>query len=245
VAIMQGFDQLPAEASKYLAVTISQEQNAVLSKYADLVVEWNKKFNLTAIRDPEEIRIKHFLDSLSCVLAIGDEPVPSLIDIGTGAGFPGLPLKILYPETQLTLVESVVKKTHFLSHTVQELDLNRVEVVTARAEIVGYQARHREKYDWAVARAVANLPVLCEYLLPLVKVGGYILAQKGESALLELQEAQYAIKLLGGRHEKTIPVRLPGIPEERYLLVIQKTSLTPEKYPRREGIPAKRPLLEN
>jgi 16S rRNA (guanine527-N7)-methyltransferase len=245
MAIMQGFDKLPAEAKKHLGISISHEQNTKLSKYADLLVEWNQKINLTAIRGIEEIRIKHFLDALSCVLAFGDTPASSLIDLGTGAGFPGLPLKILYPEIRLTLVESVAKKTQFLSHIVQELDLNQVQVVNARAEIVGQQAPYREQYDWAVARAVANLPVLSEYMLPLVKIGGTMLAQKGKSAAAELLEARYAIEILGGQHINTIPVNLPGLPEERYLVVIQKVNPTPEKYPRREGMPSKRPLMDN
>jgi 16S rRNA (guanine527-N7)-methyltransferase len=140
------------------------------------------------------------------------------------------------------LVESVSKKTNFLSLVVQELGLNQVEVLDARAEIIGQQPAHRDSYDWAVARAVAALPVLSEYLLPLIRLGGFMLAQKGQSAKVELHQSQTALEILGGRHVETIKVDLPGLPQERYLLVIEKISPTPAKYPRREGMPAKRPL---
>jgi len=239
---MQGFDHLSTDASKFLDLSLSQDQVDALNRYADLLDQWNQKINLTAIREPEEIRIKHFLDSLSCTLAIKDRPHASLIDVGTGAGFPGLPLKVLYPELQLTLVESVAKKAQFLNQVVQDLRLKQVKIVNARAETVGQQGDHRQRYDWAVARAVASLPVLCEYLLPLVRVGGYMLAQKGESAAAELDEALYAIQVLGGRHLETIPVSLTNLAEERFLIVIEKIAQSPENYPRRVGMPAKRPL---
>ena len=239
---MQNFEMLRSEARQYLGLSVSPDQAQLLRRYADLLAEWNQKINLTAIRTTEDIRIKHFLDSLSCLLAIEGRSISRLIDVGTGAGFPGLPIKVLLPEIHLTLVESVAKKTKFLTHVVQELDLNGVEVINARAEVIGRKTAHREKYDWAVARAVANLPVLCEYLLPLVKIGGYMLAQKGESTPAELEQAQPSLELLGGRFSERIPVELPGVPQERSLVVIQKTSPTPEKYPRRDGVPSKRPI---
>ncbi len=170
-----------------------------LKVYEHELVEWSGKFNLTAIRDEEGIQVKHFLDSMSCVLAWQGNPPESLIDIGTGAGFPGLVLKILYPDLQLTLVESVGKKANFCRHVVEQLHMKKVETITARAEEVGQMPMHREKYDWAVARAVANLPVLVEYLLPLVKPGGAALAQKGGTGPNEAVKAEGAIKILGGR----------------------------------------------
>ena len=239
---MIGFDLLAQETEQYLALSLSEDQIKSLSRFADLLMDWNQKISLTAIRSPEDIRVKHILDSLSCCLAIEGKPIGRMIDIGTGAGFPGIPLKILYPEMQLSLVESVNKKTQFLSHVVQELGLSEVEVFSERAEIIGQMPAHRESYNWATARAVAGLPILCEYLLPLVKTGGYMLAQKGDTAPTELAEAQSAVDLLGGEVISSIPVQLPGIDAERNLIVIKKLRPTPEKYPRRAGMPAKRPI---
>jgi 16S rRNA (guanine527-N7)-methyltransferase len=165
-----------------------------------------------------------------------------MIDVGTGAGFPGIPLKIIYPNMQLTLVESVGKKVAFCKHIVTLLSLENVEVVHARAEEIGQQAGYREKYDWAVARAVAQLNVLSEYLLPLVKVGGMALAQKGESGPAEAQSAEKAMKLLGGKLKQLIPVNLPGVADDRYLVLMDKDAATPPKYPRKPGIATKTPL---
>ena len=203
---------------------------------------WNEKFNLTAIRDSEGIRTKHFLDSLTAFSEIGLPFSGKIIDIGTGAGFPGIPIKIVAPHARLTLVESVGKKAQFCQHMVEVLGLENVEVRTSRAEDLGMPGRHREKYDWAVARAVASMPVLAEYLLPLVKVGGVILAQKGESAHVEVQSAQNAIRVLGGKLGRISQVTLPGVVDERFLVVIEKQAATPSQYPRRAGIPAKKPL---
>lgn len=206
------------------------------------LLAWNDKFNLTAIRDTEGIRTKHFLDSFSCVLAWKENPPKRLIDVGTGAGFPGIPLKILYPYMELTLVESVGKKSNFCRHAIEILKLETVEVITARAEEVGQIPGRRESYDWAVARAVANLPVLSEYLLPLVKVGGRMLAQKGHSGPAEAHNAENAFRLLGGQMRSLLPVTLPGVAEERYLVVVDKVAATPPQYPRKPGFPAKSPL---
>ena len=233
---------LHTEAEQLLGISLSNEQLNAFSLFARELAEWNQRINLTAIRDPEDVRRKHFLDSLSCALAMRDSQTARVIDVGTGAGFPGLPLKILFPEMNLTLVESVAKKTSFLSHIVKELNLEGVEVITSRAEKVGQDPDHRDKYDWAAARAVGRMPVLAEYLLPLVRVGGFALAQTGEGAEREAEDADKAIGVLGGRLEDVIPVEIPGIDEQRYLVVIEKVVPTPEKYPRREGIPSKRPL---
>jgi 16S rRNA (guanine527-N7)-methyltransferase len=165
-----------------------------------------------------------------------------VIDVGTGAGFPGLPLKIICPAINMTLVESVGKKTAFCEHITQTTNLQQVDVLQERAETIASQMEMREKYDWAIARAVAAMPILVEYLLPLIRVGGYALAMKGESGPAEVQTAERAIQILGGRIQQLIPVTLPGVEDERYLVVIEKTAATPERYPRRVGIPAKRPL---
>jgi 16S rRNA (guanine527-N7)-methyltransferase len=225
-----------------LGLRLSPSQQAILALYERELMDWNTRFNLTAIRDPEEVHIKHFLDSLTCLLAMRDTPLGRLIDIGTGAGFPGIPLKIMLPRVQLTLVESVGKKAEFCRHVVNILDLQGVEVIQQRAETIGQNPAHRERYDWAVARAVAILPVLAEYLLPLVRVGGSMLAMKGESGPAEAHSAEHAIKLLGGHLRQLLPVTLPGVAEERYLVVIDKVAATPAAYPRKVGIPAKRPL---
>jgi 16S rRNA (guanine527-N7)-methyltransferase len=234
--------KLAHDAQALFNVHITGRQVMALITYEKELIEWNQKFNLTAIRDTESIRTKHFLDSFSCVLAWKASPPNHLIDIGTGAGFPGIPLKILYPGLKLTLVESVGKKAMFCQHMVRVLALEHVDVIQARAEDLGQKPEHREKYDWAVARAVANLNVLSEYLLPFVKVGGMALAQKGESGPAEAQSAEKAMGLLGGKLKQLIPVNLPGVVEDRYLVVVEKVAATPPKYPRKPGIPMKQPL---
>jgi 16S rRNA (guanine527-N7)-methyltransferase len=235
-------EQLAHNALTSFGIHLTARQLAALTLYEQELLEWNQKFNLTAIKDADGIRTKHFLDSLSCVLAWKDHPPRKLIDVGTGAGFPGLVLKIIYPGMKLTLVESVGKKITFCRHLVDKLGFDGVELLTARAEDAGQMPDHREKYDWAVARAVANMPVLAELLLPLVQVGGAMLAQKGESAHAETQSAEKALKLLGGHLRQLIPVTLPGVAEERYLVVVDKKAATPPAYPRRAGLPAKKPL---
>ena len=240
--IMQSMEQLARRAAELFHIHLTGRQMMSLMTYERELLEWNRKFNLTAIRDAESIRTKHFLDSFSCVLAWGAHPPHRLIDVGTGAGFPGLPLKILYPGMKATLVESVGKKAMFCEHMVRMLGLKGVEVIQARAEQVGCAPEHREQHDWAVARAVANMNVLSEYLLPLVRVGGSMLAQKGESGPAETQAAEKAIHLLGGRLRQVIPVTLPGVADDRFLILVDKAASTPPKYPRKPGVPVKRPL---
>jgi 16S rRNA (guanine527-N7)-methyltransferase len=235
-------EKLVQDAQRLFGLNLTSRQVQALSIYERELIACNEKVNLTAIRDEAGIRTKHFLDSFSCILAWKDRPPGRLIDVGTGAGFPGIPLKILYPSMQLTLVESIGKKADFCRHIVESLDLGSVEVITARAEEVGQLPAHREAYDWAVARAVALLPVLVEYLLPLVKIGGTILAQKGQSGPEEANQAERALRLLGGHLRQLIPVTLPGVVEERYLVVVDKTAATPRTYPRLPGTPAKKPL---
>jgi 16S rRNA (guanine527-N7)-methyltransferase len=225
-----------------LGLKLTTYQLSTLEQYEQQLLEWNTRFNLTAIQEPEKIRTKHFLDSLTCLLAMRDTPMDKIIDVGTGAGFPGLPIKILYPRMQLTLVESVRKKVDFLYHIVESLGLEGVEILNERVETIGQIAIHRQRYDWAIARAVAVMPVLMEYLIPLVRVGGAAIAMKGENAPAEVQTSEHAIQILGGHLRKLIPVMLPGVADERYLIVIDKIAATPPIYPRRAGIPAKKPL---
>jgi 16S rRNA (guanine527-N7)-methyltransferase len=238
-------ERLISGARQLLGIELSATQLAAFRTYARELDSWNQKFNLTAIKTPAEVETKHFLDSVTCLLAIrAGRPAHaiSLIDVGAGAGFPGLPLKIVCPEMRLMLVESVGKKVTFLEHLTRTLGLKDVTVLKARAEEVGQEAAHREKYDWAVARAVAEMRTLLEYLLPLVKVGGRVLAQKGENAPAEAHGAEHAARLLGGCLAQVTPVELPGVAEQRFLVVYDKAAATPGKYPRRPGVPGKEPL---
>lgn len=229
-------------AQSIIGIHLTAAQLAAFERYERELLEWNARINLTAIREPEQIRIKHFLDSLTCLCVMQSTPMDWVIDVGTGAGFPGIPLKILYPKMRLTLVESVGKKANFCRHVVETLGLEGVEVIHERVETIGQSPAHREKYDWALARAVAILPVLSEYLLPLVRVGGAMLAMKGESGPAEAHAAENATRILGGHLKKILPVTLPGVVEERYLVVVDKVAATPPGYPRRVGLPSKNPL---
>jgi 16S rRNA (guanine527-N7)-methyltransferase len=235
-------DTLARHVRDMLGIHLRPAQVTAFEKYEQALLDWNAKINLSAVRDPQDIRIKHFLDSLTCSLALREAPVERVIDVGTGAGFPGLPLKIVFPTMRLTLVESVGKKADFCRHVTSVLGLAGVEVIQGRAEVVGREAAHREQYDWALARAVAGVPVLAEYLLPLVRLGGRMLAMKGESGPAEAHAAEQALRLLGGQLRQLVPVHVPGVAEVRYLVVVEKVAATPAAYPRRAGLPAKRPL---
>lgn len=236
-------DALLTGARALLNLELTPAQVAAFQTYADELRAWNEKFNLTAITQPMDIQVKHFLDSLSLlkVLPAGAARF-SLVDVGSGAGFPGLPLKIINPHLPVTLVEATGKKARFCEHVAQVLKLSGVTVVHARAEEVGQRPEHREQYDWAVARAVAEMPVLAEYLLPLVKRGGRVVAQKGKDAPAETYAAVKAIQKLGGELELITEVELPGVAEPRYLVVLRKVAASPAQYPRRPGLPAKVPL---
>lgn len=226
-----------------LGLTLTQQQSEAFHLYHKELVSWNTRFNLTAITDSEGVQVRHFLDSLSCLMAIGEiRQGQSLIDVGSGAGFPGLPLKIVVPGLRLTLLEATGKKTDFLRHIVDMLELRHVTVIHARAEQAGQDPFHREAYDWVTARAVAAMPTLVEYLMPFCRLGGHCLAQKGEDAAAEVSMADSAIRLLGGRLNRLVPVELPGLAETRHLVIIDKVARTPDKYPRPSGRPAKRPL---
>jgi len=238
-------DRLISAVKQLLGFDLTPPQVNAFRLYAAELTAWNEKFNLTAIKNPVGVEIKHFADSLSCLSVIRqtiNDKRRSLMDIGTGAGFPGIPLKIVCPDLRLTLVESVGKKVTFLEYVVGKLELKEVTVIKGRAEEVGQHRDHRERYDWVVARAVAEMPILLEYLLPLVKVGGKALAQKGENAPMEAQGAERAAKILGGALSRVTAVELPGIVEPRYLVVFDKVAATPKKYPRRPGLPNKQPL---
>jgi 16S rRNA (guanine527-N7)-methyltransferase len=224
-----------------MKLDLTPTQAAAFERYQALLLEWNQKFNLTAITDPGEMQLKHFYDSLTCLRAIPPD-AKSLIDIGCGAGLPGIPLKIMLPGLKLVLVDSVGKKVEFCRIAAQELGLTDVTALHARAEDLGQDKAHREQYDWAVARAVAPLPVLAEYLLPLVRVGGSMLAQKGSSAADELEQANKAIRILGGGQAKLDTFELPVTHDQRALIQVVKEKNTPAQYPRKAGTPSKKPL---
>jgi 16S rRNA (guanine527-N7)-methyltransferase len=224
-----------------LSLTVTQLN--CFDQYRRELTAWNQRVNLTRIIEPQEIVVKHFLDSLSIYLVLPDlSPNFSVVDVGSGAGFPGLPLKIVLPELRLMLLESTGKKTAFLHHIVESLNLTGVTILTARAEEAGRQRAHREQYDVAVARAVAALPTLAEYTLPLVKVGGRVIVQKGQHPAEEVKAAANAVGILGGRLERVLPVAVPGLAAERHLVVIHKHKPTPKQYPRRSGLPAQKPI---
>jgi 16S rRNA (guanine527-N7)-methyltransferase len=226
-----------------LGLELTKEKIAALKIYETELLAWNEHVNLTAVRDPEGVRVKHFLDSLTILKAWErSRPPERLVDVGTGAGFPGLVLKLVWPSSQVTLVESVGKKADFCRHMVDRLGLERVTILTERAEVVGQDPAHRHAYSLAVARAVARMPILMEYLLPLVHHNGQVMAMKGESAPAETQSAHQVIHILGGKLRKLVHVELPGVVEERFIVVVDKVARTPEEYPRRTGLPSKNPL---
>jgi 16S rRNA (guanine527-N7)-methyltransferase len=236
--------KLVDQARSILGLSLSKEKIDLLKIYERELLDWNKQVNLTAVNNLESVRVKHFLDSMTIQTA-WDRSLPPkrLIDIGTGAGFPGLVLKMMWPATQVTLVESVGKKAEFCHHIVQLLGLEHVTILAERAEVVGQDPDHRQSYDLAVARAVARMPILMEYLLPLIHRNGRVMAMKGETAPAETHSAGRAIHILGGKLNKLIKIELPGVVEERFIVVVEKIAQTPDEYPRRVGIPAKRPIL--
>lgn len=230
------------DGSSKIDIEITDYQINQLIKYKDILLEWNQKMNLTAIKDEKEVMIKHFLDSLSCLKIDFLKDQGSIIDVGTGAGFPGIPLKIALPNLELTLLDSLKKRIGFLEHVCKETELDNINFVHGRAEDFGQNKDYREKYDYAVSRAVAGLNVLVEYCMPFVKVGGYFICQKGPGLMEELPEANKAIEVLGGEVVDQIEVPLPFSDNTHYILVIKKIRQTPTKYPRKAGKPSKNPI---
>jgi 16S rRNA (guanine527-N7)-methyltransferase len=240
---MEQLLRLPQATRDLLSLELTTDQQQAFDSYAHELVEWNEtRVNLTAITEPLAIEIRHFLDSLSILKVVQFPPNAKVVDVGAGAGFPGIPLRIVCPKIQLTLLEATGKKIQFLQHIVQTLNLSNVKFANLRAEEAGQVPAHREQYDVVLARAVAHMPILMEYLLPLCKVGGRCIALKGESAAEEVGAAEHAMRLLGGRFSQLIPVELPHVAETHYLVVIDKVAATPPQYPRRPGIPSKKPL---
>lgn len=222
-------------------VDLSDEKIEKFNNYMNLTLEWNEKINLTAITDKEEFVLKHFIDSLTAKDCINDNC--SVIDVGTGAGFPGIPLKIYNDTLKVTLLDSLNKRINFLNEVIKSLDLKDIKTIHSRAEDAAHMKEYREKYDVSISRAVAQLNVLVEYLLPFVKVGGRCICMKGSNAEEEIKNAKNAIKELGGEIEEVKKFNLPGTDMERNIIVIKKINNCKNKYPRKAGTPLKEPII--
>lgn len=226
-----------------LNICLSERQLCQFQKYYELLIEWNSFMNLTAITDYEEVLKKHFIDSLSIVKAYDfTKGEVSLIDIGTGAGFPGLPIKIAFPNVKITLLDSLQKRIKFLNEVIDQLELIDIDTVHGRAEDYAKPEKLREKYDLCVSRAVANLSTLSEYCLPFVKTGGKFISYKSEKLTEELVQAEKAVSVLGGKVHNQVDYMLPSSDIYRNLLIIDKVKPTPKKFPRKAGLPAKEPI---
>ena len=234
-------EEMAAAATEY-GLTLSERQLQQFARYNDLLLEWNQKMNLTAITAPREVAVKHMIDSLAAYDEDWFQGVTTIVDVGTGAGFPGLPLKIFRPSLRLTLIDALAKRVRFLEEVTAALDLADVVCVHARAEEAARQKTYRERFDIAVSRAVASLPVLAEYTLPFVKPGGCFLALKGAKYQEETKAAQNALTVLGGCLAETRPIHLPGLTDTRAILCVRKEKPTPAAYPRKAGTPEKKPL---
>ena len=260
--------ELLRESARNLGLCLTAEHVRAFQIYYQELTAWNRRFNLTTVTGNEDVQIRHFLDSLTCLLAIptsgfagsspegiaAGQPLPDVvplsgretpllcIDVGTGAGFPGVPVKIMRPAMNMTLLDSSRKKIAFLEHLVSRLGLSGVELLWARAEGAGQDAHYRQRYDLVLARAVAELSVLAEYCLPLCRRGGFVVAQKGAEIEIEVQRAEGAIRLLGGELREVKTLHLPRLRDPRSLVLIAKVNPTPAEYPRRPGVPKKHPL---
>jgi 16S rRNA (guanine527-N7)-methyltransferase len=236
--------ELLARGAGELGITLTAHQLAQFEVYYQELARWNQRMNLTAIIQYPEVQVKHFLDSLTAWLAVpgGLAPHTRVIDVGAGAGFPGLPLKLAFPDIHLALAESVGKKAAFLRHLVETLALSEVAVYPGRAEELGQQSDLRESFDLAVSRGLAKLPTLLEYTLPFCRRGGLVVTFKHGDVQPELASAAGALATLGGRLAGVYPVQVSGLTDNRVVVAVEKVAATPAKYPRRPGLPAKRPL---
>lgn len=223
---------------------ISYDNNMIdkFDAYRSGILQWNEFVNLTAIRDPEEFTVKHFIDSIACHNFAEYQNSEKILDLGTGAGFPGVPLAILSPEKEFVLVDSLNKRLKIINELCENIGIGNVTTVHGRAEDLAKAPNHREKYDMCISRAVANLAVLCEYCLPFIKTGGYMAAYKGADASREAEEAEIAVKLLGGKLHRIVDTAFDDTIDEHKILLIKKIAKTSSKYPRKAGTPAKEPL---
>jgi 16S rRNA (guanine527-N7)-methyltransferase len=227
---------------KELDIELTDKKIGQFMKYYEILVEWNSFMNLTGITEYEEVVCKHFIDSLSIVKAFNMDQVKTLLDLGTGAGFPGIPLKIVFPHIHIVLLDSLNKRVKFLNEVINQLGLTDIETIHGRAEDYGNSKEYREKFDLCVSRAVANLSTLSEYCIPYVKKAGYFIPFKSGKIKEEVEEARKAVSILGGNIERVVPFTLPGTDIERSFVLIKKQANTPKIYPRSSGKPSKEPL---
>ena len=223
-------------------ITLSNQQITQFQKYYELLIEWNEKMNLTAITDFHEVCLKHFYDSIALIHYLEFKESDLVLDIGTGAGFPGIPLKILFPNTRFVLADSLNKRLTFLDEVIQELELEKIELVHGRAEDLGHDSDFREQFDYCVSRAVANLSTLSELCLPFVKVGGQFISYKSEHVKDEINQADHALAVLNGKIDRQEDYTLPDSDFFRSILFIRKEDGCPNQYPRKAGKPNKNPL---
>jgi 16S rRNA (guanine527-N7)-methyltransferase len=228
--------------ARELGLELTPAQQGQFELYYKELIDWNRRVNLTAIVDYEEVQVKHFLDSLTAVLAGRVLNGLKAIDIGTGAGLPGIPLKIILPGLRLTLLEATAKKVRFLEHLADTLALDSIEIINARAEEIAYDARYRGRFDLVLCRAVAALPALVELGLPFAAIGGRLVAWKKGDIRGEVEKSRKAVAVLGGAFGRMVAVDIGGLRDDRCLVVIEKVSVTPDEYPRRPGLPARRPI---
>ena len=229
-------------AAAAIGVTLSDDQVGMFARYRDLLVEWNERFNLTSMIDDTSILLRHFMDSLTVLHTLPVKRGISLLDVGTGAGMPGIPLKIARPDIDVTLMDSTGKKIDFCAAVIADLQLADIHTLKARSDEAAHLREHRAQYDAVVARALAPLPTLVEYLLPFARAGGLCIAMKGSDAQVESDQAARAIRTLGGALERIEAVTLPGLPDERALVIIRKAKPSPSLYPRAGGKPRTAPL---
>lgn len=235
--------QILNDGCRQLGISLTEEQTEQFMLYYEKLIEVNRVMNLTAITEFEDVMRKHFLDSLTLVKAADIKNVKRVLDLGTGAGFPGIPLKIAFPDTEFVLLDSLNKRVKFLHDIIELCRLKKIQAVHGRAEELAGKKEYRESFDLCVSRAVANLSSLSEYCLPYVEKGGLFVSYKSGNIQEELEAAGYAIQILGGRIKDTVKFKLPGSDMDRSLVVIEKIRETPARYPRRAGIPSREPLV--
>ena len=241
--LLSEFEKIFIEEAQKINIELDKNQIEKFYKYMDLLIEWNEKINLTAITNRKDIIVKHFIDSLTIQRYLSD--AVNIIDVGTGAGFPGIPIKIVNPNLKVVLVDSLNKRINFLQEVIKKLNLDNIEVIHARAEDLGQNKKYREAFDIVTSRAVANMSVLSEYLLPLARVNGKCICMKGSDIEEELENSKYAINLLGGKIEQVDKFELSNERIGRNIVIVEKLKNTPNSYPRKAGTPAKKPLIKN